>query len=310
MSTVSTSPTSPAPSPDEFLSLGPVELRVTDIERAVRFWTQLIGLEALNWPGDARVVGSDGRPVIALRQTALSPAAAGHAGLYHVAVHFPSELEFARVLARLADARWPVSVVDHLFSQAIYLRDPDDIGVELALETPWRMREMGADPVRGLYVVDQDGRYHRPSEPLDVAALLALVDRSGPAALADGAYVGHVHLSVPDLDDAIAFYREHLGMIEHMNAPELGFADLHAGGAFTHRIAINTFPGPGAPPAPSDMAGIDRYTICFETNDRLQQVIARLHQAQVPVQASDAVRAHVQAPAGVTVLLTAETGSR
>jgi catechol 2,3-dioxygenase len=172
------------------------------------------------------------------------------------------------------------------------------------------MREMGVDPVRGLYAVDQEGRFHRPSEPLDVAALFAVVNRSGATTSAHGAYVGHIHLSVPDLDAATAFYRDRLGMIGHMNAPELGFADLHAGGAFTHRIALNTFEGPGVPTAPNDMAGMDRYTIRFDTPDRLKQVIARLREAEAPARAYGIARAHVLAPAGVTIDLTAGAEAR
>jgi catechol 2,3-dioxygenase len=282
---------------------------VTDVERAVGFWTGLIGLAALGGQDGARAVGSDGRPVIVLRETASRPATAGYAGLYHVAVHFASEFEFARALARLADAGWPVSPVDHVFSRAIYLYDPDRIGVELALETPWRVREVGADPVRGLYSVDHDGQIHGPGEPLDVAALLAVVDRDGPSVVAEGAYVGHIHLSVPDLRAAVAFYRDQLGMIEHINAPQFGVADLYAGGVFKHRIALNTFRGPGTPPNPTDMAGMDRYTIRFDTVSQLERVIARVRQMQTPVQERDA-GAHVEAPGGVTIDLTSATDTR
>jgi catechol 2,3-dioxygenase len=310
MSAISPSSTATAQSPAEFFSLGPAELRVTDVERAMRFWTQLIGLQPLGGDDDAPAVGSDGRPVIALRQPALRPAAVGHAGLYHVAVHFSSELEFARALARLTDARWPISSVDHLFSQAIYLRDPDGIGVELTLETPWRMREMVTDPVHGLHAIDHEGRVHRPSEPLDVEALIALVERDGAATSAQDAYIGHIHLSVPDVDAANAFYRDRLGMISHMHAPELGFADLHAGGAFMHRIALNSFCGPGARPAPGDTAGMDRYTIRFDSTARLEQVIARLGEAKLPVQVDGAAGAHVRDPAGVLVDLTTEAGAQ
>jgi catechol 2,3-dioxygenase len=293
-------------SPTELLSVGPVELRVTDADRASRFWQQLIGLTPISEQDGVMALGADGQALIVLGETASRPAAAGHSGLYHVAVHFPSEIEFGRVLARLVAAQWPVSPVDHLFSKSIYLRDPDDITVELALETPWRMREMGVDPLRGLYAVDHDGRVHRPSEPLDVPALLAMVDSDALAAPADGAYIGHVHLSVPDLGAAVAFYRDQLEMVEHLNEPAVGFADLHAGGAFKHRIALNVFQGPDAPPAPVDMAGMDRYTIRYDTAERLLEVTARLRHAGAIGETHEGAGAQVHDPAGDAINLVAE----
>jgi catechol 2,3-dioxygenase len=296
---------SPAPRQDEFLALGPVELRVTDADRAARFWQEVIGLRPLATTAEAIILGTAQEPLIVLRETASRGAVDGHSGLYHVAVHHPSEREFGRALARLAQAAWPASPVDHLFSKAIYLRDPDGIGVELTLETPWRMRELRVDAARGLHAIDQEGGTHRPSEPLDVPTLLRAAEGLDAAAPADGAYIGHVHLTVPDLGAAVGFYRDQLGMVGHLDEPGIGFADLHAGGAFTHRIALNTFHGPGAAPTPVEAAGLDRFTIRFATRDRLAQARARLEEAGAIAEADDRVALRVQDPAGDAIDLIA-----
>jgi catechol 2,3-dioxygenase len=298
------------PRTDELLTLGAVHLRVTDAPRAARFWQEVVGLTPIAAPPEATVLGADDRPLVVLRETASRPATAGHSGLYHLAVHLPTEVEFARVLARLSAVGWPASAVDHLFSQAIYLRDPDGIGVELALETPWRMREMGVDDRHGLYAVDHDGQYHSPSEPLDVPALLAVADGTDLAAPADGAFIGHVHLSVPQLGPAVAFHRDQLGLIEHLNAPALGFADLHAGGAFTHRIALNTFHGRSAPATPPTMAGMDRYAVRYDTPQRLAGATSRLERAGIPMERGDAGALTVRDPGGNRVELSAPAGAR
>lgn len=294
-------PTARSASRERF-SLGPVELRVTDADRAARFWQELVGLAPLG-DGDAVALGADGQTLLVLRQTAARPAQPGHSGLYHVAVHFPDARECGRVLGRLASAGWPVSLSDHLFSQAVYLRDPDGIGVELTLETPWRMREMRVDPRRGLHVIDQVGRVRRPSEPLDVAPLLAATRGRDLSAPAEGAFIGHVHLTVPDLGAALAFYRDRLGMVSHLDEPDIGFADLHAGGDFTHRLALNTFSGAGAPPTPVDMAGMDRFTIRYDTPARLEQARSRLQQTEIAAAHIEG-REQVRDPAGNAIDLT------
>jgi catechol 2,3-dioxygenase len=287
------------------LTLGPVELRVTDADRAARFWEQLIGLRPLAADGAATTLGTGYEPLIVLRETATRAAVAGHSGLYHVAVHVPTERELGRILGRLERADWPISPVDHLFSQAIYLRDPDGITVELARETPWRMREARVGAGLGLHTIDHEGRVHRPSEPLDLPALRAAAEGHDPSAPADGAYIGHLHLAVPDLGAAVAFYRDRLGMTSHVDASEIGFADLHAGGVFPHRVALNTFAGAGAPMAPSDTAGLERFTVRYADAARLDAAAARLEQAGTAVDARPGGGLRVRDPAGGAIDLIA-----
>jgi catechol 2,3-dioxygenase len=284
----------------ELLSLGPVGLRVSDAKRASRFWQELIGLRPLQ-SGGINVLGSGAQPLIELREAASRGAGSGYSGLYHVAVHFPSELEFGRVIARLIAAGQPISPVDHLFSKAIYLQDPDSITVELALETPWRVREMFVDDQLGLHAIDRDGQIRRPNEPLDISGLLGEASGSDLAAPADGAYIGHVHLSVADIHAALAFYRDQLGMLEHVSAPKLGFADLHAGGDFKHRVALNTWQSLGAPPTPTDMAGMDRFTIRLTAHEQLEQAAMRMEQAGANLEALDPDGLRVHDPAGYAI---------
>jgi catechol 2,3-dioxygenase len=291
--------------PNEFFALGPVELRVTDIDRASQFWQRLIGLSQTGPQPGSVSLGSNGRTLIVLRQSALRPAVGGYSGLYHVAVHFASESEFAHVLVRLMTARWPITAVDHLMSKAVYLQDPDGITIELDFETPWRMREARVDALRGLHAIDQEGNIHRPSEPLDVPALLVGIDESKLTPPVDGAYIGHVHLSVADLGAAVEFYRDRLGMLVHMYEPSVNFADLHGGGDFQHRIAVNTFQSAGAALAPANTAGMDRYTIRFQTADGLSAVKSRLEDAGIDSAPLDSGAVAVHDPAGNALRLIA-----
>src|ERR1700744_4933788 len=241
----------------ETIAHGAVHLDVTDLPRALAFWRDLLGLAPLavgEAEGVSRV-GAGGRELIVLHAGAERPPRRGHSGLYHVALHLPDAREFARVIARLTAARYPQAPTDHIFSQATYLDDPDGIGLELTLETPERVAEM---EVRGaeFRIVDTEGRLRRPVEPLDTEAVFSHLEEAAALdePLPTGTKVGHVHLHVGDLEEANAFYRDQLGFEEHTFLL-LGMADLHTGGRFPHRMALNVWQGPGAPPPPAGTAG-------------------------------------------------------
>ncbi len=157
----------------ETIAHGAVHLDVTDLPRALAFWRDLLGLTQLQGEADGVArLGAGGRELIVLHAGAERPPQRGHSGLYHVALHLPDAREFARVIARLAAARYPQAPTDHIFSQATYLDDPDGIGLELTLETPERVAEM---EVRGaeFRIVDTEGRLRRPVEALDTEAVFS-----------------------------------------------------------------------------------------------------------------------------------------
>lgn len=266
-------PPSPAASSAELATFGPVHLDVVEEQRSLRFWRDVVGLRLLRRTQDALELGVDRDTLIALHPGATSPTRRGHSGLYHVAIHLPDEPELARVLARLIARRLPIAPTDHLISKAIYLSDPDGIGLELTLETPERGEQ------RGLQFFDPQGRHidHSGREPLDVEQLLRqLADSDVDRPLPAHTFVGHVHLNVGDLHRALAFYRDDLGFLEANVIPALRFADLHAGGRFKHRIALNTWQGTGARPAPSGTAGLRCFTIRYDSPLRLKQALTKV----------------------------------
>ena len=119
----------------DFITFGPVHLDVVDVERSLAFWRDLVGLRRLG-DGDEAQLGVDGEPLLVLHEGAATPVRRGHTGLYHLAIHLPTEREYARVLARLIASGHPIAPTDHVMSKAVYLDDPDGIGLELTLETP------------------------------------------------------------------------------------------------------------------------------------------------------------------------------
>ncbi len=123
-------------------SIGHVHLTVSDLERALGFYRDILGFEISARYGDSAVFLSAGgyHHHIGLNTWAgkgATPPPKGHTGLYHVAILFPTRRELAVTLKRLMDAGYPIDgASDHGVSEAIYLSDPDGIGLELYADRP------------------------------------------------------------------------------------------------------------------------------------------------------------------------------
>jgi catechol 2,3-dioxygenase len=286
--------------PVDFATLGPVHLDVVDGDRSLGFWRDVVGLRLRSRDDATLELGAEDATLLVLHPGATSRVRRGFRGLYHVAIHLPDEPEFARVLARLIARRYPIAPTDHVMSKAIYLDDPDGIGLELTLETPERQRSMRVLP-NGMEIVDSEGRVRSGRDPLEVRQVLArMPDEDVERPLPPGTTVGHLHFHVDDLGAARRFYHDVLGFAEHMWMPQMGAADFHAGGRFPHRLAVNTWQGAGAPRPPAGTAGLRSYAIRFDSRARLEAVLQRVPDA-VPV----ADGYSITDPAGNAILLTA-----
>jgi catechol 2,3-dioxygenase len=226
--------------------LGPVELTVTSIDRSLPFYLDVIGLGLRERHDGRAALGSAGEDVLVLAENPGARPQGRHAGLYHVALRFPTRVELARVAARLAKTRTRIQgASDHGTHEAIYLPDPDDIGLELAADRPrdeWPSKDMSvAGP-----------------QPLDTGSLLALADGDPGDTLVEGVAVGHVHLHVGDLEDAMRFYRDTVGFETQATLPTAGFVSA---GGYHHHVAFNVWRGEGIPPAPDDAVGMRHFTL-------------------------------------------------
>ena len=247
------------------LRYGAVHLDVTDLERSLIFWRDLIGMTELDPEGGGSVrlgVVEDQGPVelVVLHPGATQPVQRGYSALYHLAIHTPSEAEFARILGRLFASRYPNAPTDHVTHWATYLDDPDGINVEIVFETIDRVAEVSIVGGRP-QIIDSGGRRHAMTEPLDLEEVFSFKrDEEVERRLPEGCRIGHLHLYVGDLDSARSFYQE-IGFTPNMNVDAIGFADLSLGGSFPHRIAVNIWQGVGAPQAPKGTAGMKHFEL-------------------------------------------------
>ena len=154
---------------DPRVDIGHVHLKVADLERALRFWRDVLGFEVQAQIGDhAAFISAGGyHHHIGLNtweSRGGTPPPSGHTGLYHVAVRFPDRRTLAEALIRVRDAGIALEgASDHGVSEAIYLRDPDGNGVELYRDRP-----------RDEWPRSADGEWIEMfTRPLDLSSLLA-----------------------------------------------------------------------------------------------------------------------------------------
>ena len=248
------------------LRLGATRLVVTDLERSTAFYQDVLGLTRLadSAEGIARFGGAADIAILELAELPGARRAGRHAGLYHVALLFPTREELARVVERIAATRTRIDgASDHGTHEAIYLPDPDGNGIELAADRP---RDTWPD----LSNIEEI----RP-RPLDMHALLATVAGEGdvPARAADGVTVGHLHLHVGDIPEATAFYVDVVGFEAITSIPVAGFVSA---GGYHHHLAFNTWKGEGVPPAPADAVGLAFWTAHVPTTVDLEELHERL----------------------------------
>jgi len=290
----------------ETVTYGEVHLDVTDCRRTLAFWHDIVGLNLIDRCDKEARLGVDGRTLVVLHHGAEQGFIRGHIGLYHLAIHLPDETEFARVLWRLIVSGYPQSPTDHTMSKSTYLSDPDGLGLELTLETPERLGSWSIE-ANEPQLIDAEGRSRRIAEPLDVNEVLAHLpnrDFDQPL-LPAGTTVGHLHLHVSDLEASVRFYCDLIGFREHMYAPNLGFADLSAGGSFPHRLALNTWQGASVSQPPPGSAGLRRFTLVLPGEEALSGALQRLREVGHETEPADGGEL-VRDPAGNTFLLTVE----
>src|SRR5829696_2633534 len=116
------------------LRLGPAHLTVTSLDRSIPFYSTAVGLTLIDRTDDGvATMGSGDDPVVVLHELPGARPAGRHAGLYHVALLYPTREELAHAAGRLAVTRTPIQGgSDHGTHEAIYLPDPDGNGTELA----------------------------------------------------------------------------------------------------------------------------------------------------------------------------------
>jgi catechol 2,3-dioxygenase len=272
--------------------LGAVALQVTELERSIDFYTRVVGLQLQAREGRTAALHAGGEAIVTLHEEPAARQPHREAGLYHFALLYPSREELARVARRVAETRTRIDgASDHRTHEAIYLPDPDGIGVELAADRP---REQWPR-------LDDGEFYSHGPQPLDVRALFATIEQEPTSALADPALrVGHVHIHVGELDASTRFYRDGLGFAVMAQMPHAVFVSA---GGYHHHVAYNLWRGPSVPPYSPDTVGLINWTLETADGAEREAVRARLQALGTAVETREDGALLARDPAAIAVAI-------
>jgi catechol 2,3-dioxygenase len=263
------------------LRLGRVVLQVADLERSLGYYRAVLGLRVLEGSDVRAVLGAHGDdvPLVELceRRGAAAVPPRGRIGLYHFAVLLPDRASLGRFAAHLSASGVRAGASDHLVSEALYLQDPDGLGIEVYADRPraeWRSSQ------RQLVLA---------TKPLDLPDLVHAGEGIPWTGMPPGARIGHLHLHVGDLPRAAEFYHQDLGF-DQVVWSYPGALFLSAGG-YHHHLGVNTWAAHSAAATGEDARlveweivlpdpdGLEAATRSLEENghvvDRVQTGVAR-----------------------------------
>jgi catechol 2,3-dioxygenase len=229
-----------------------VALRVSDVDRSIDWYGRVVGLALRERENGRATLGApDGGPVLLELRAAERPGTAPRsaAGLFHTAFRYPTRSQLGAALRRIVTGRESFTgASDHAVSEALYLDDPDGIGVEIYRDRP---RDEWPPPRPG-------DRVFMTTEPLDVDGVLAAAEGDLPDAAA-GTDVGHVHFKVADVEQAVAFWTQEVGM--ELMARYGADAAFIADAGYHHHVGANSWYSRGAALEPRDGPGLEHVVI-------------------------------------------------
>ncbi|HEU5048878.1 MAG TPA: VOC family protein, partial [Gemmatimonadales bacterium] len=209
----------------------------------------------------------------------------GLLGLYHFAILLPDRASLGAFIRHLGELGVGAGMADHLVSEAIYLSDPDGLGIEVYADRPrstWRR---------------QGAELAMATNPLDVDDLLAAAGAGPWTGMPAGTAIGHVHLHVGDLPAAERFYGTGLGFAVTVRSYP-GALFLAAGG-YHHHLGTNTWASRARPAADAD-ARLLEWEIVVPTEADTTAVLDRLTALGAPA-AQDGAEVVATDPWGVRV---------
>lgn len=250
--------------------LGAVRLQVSELARSLAWYQSVLGLEVIAKTATTASLAVEGAsvPLIELREKqGIRPVPRrGLLGLYHYAVLLPDRLALGRFIGHLSQLGMHAGMSDHFVSEAVYIDDPDGLGIEVYADRP---RSAWTHENRQLTMA---------SLPLDARALVDAAGSRPWTGLPSGSVIGHVHLYVGDIDRAAAFYHDLIGFDKIVwNYP--GALFMSAGG-YHHHLGTNIWAAQ-APPASENDAKLIEWEIVVPTVADVGRVEANVKQGGI-----------------------------
>jgi len=277
--------------------LGSVRLQVADLARSLDYYQKVLGLSVADRSTSAASLAAHGDDTVLIelreRPGARPVPRRGRLGLYHYAILLPDRASLGRLIAHLSSIGAYAGMSDHLVSEAIYLTDPDGLGIEVYADRP---RSTWQHDARQLAMA---------TNPLDVRSLTEAAGGDQWTGMPAGTKIGHVHLHVANIERAEAFYHEALGF-DKVVWSYPGALFLSAGG-YHHHLGTNTWAAE-APLAEENDARLLEWTVVVPTAADAEAAAGSLEAGGHSVQAdSDRQSWSTRDPWGTPLRIAAET---
>jgi catechol 2,3-dioxygenase len=259
----------------ESTHLGRVRLQVADLDRSLVFYEEVLGLRVIKRDSESASLGPHGEDHEIVHLHRLSSARPvprrGLLGLYHFAILLPDRASLGRFIAHLGEIGAYAGMSDHFVSEAVYLTDPDGLGIEVYADRPrdaWRYDE------RQLYMT---------TNHLDVDDVVRSAGGTKWTGMPAGTVLGHVHLYVDDIAKAEAFYHDALGF-DKVVWSYPGALFMSAGG-YHHHLGTNTW-ARGAPAATNEDARLLEWEIVVPSSKDAEEAAKHVEASGYAVSAA------------------------
>lgn len=275
------------------VELANINLYISSLEASIKFYTDILGFKII--AADMKRVklsasGLEPAQIVLNRRDDAIDRPYKTTGLYHLAIRLPNRLELAKLLRHILKHHWPLyGLSDHTVSEAIYLCDPDEIGIELYAD-----KDPEADYSRDL---------HLAMETTALRAQDLLDELEGNVYCWDGIHsdtdIGHIHLQVSNLQRAKSFYCDLLGF--RVTQESYPGAIFLAAGGYHHHIAVNVWGSEAAKQPPINSVGMKSYLITVNSTEVIENIVKALEEVNYQhkiVKFADYHILHVQDPDG------------
>ncbi|WP_075618666.1 VOC family protein [Paenisporosarcina indica] len=243
-----------------------VNLNVRDLNQSLAFYKNIIGLQVLSQSNSTVVFTVNGKtPILTIEQPEVMEKRQPRAtGLYHMAFLVPTRKDLGVIYTYLQGIGVPVGSSDHAVSEALYLNDVDGNGIEIYYDR---------SPLTWNW---QNGEVEMTVDPLNFPRLLNDTEGLTWNGLPSGTVMGHVHLSVANLEEANTFYVKGLGF--DVVCRYGGQALFISSNGYHHHIALNTWGQPQPVNRTVNTLGLKSFSLIYPSEEARQKVVLQLRE--------------------------------
>lgn len=236
-----------------------VQIKVSNLERSLEYYQTIIGFKILGQTETTAYLTADGQTsILSLEEVPnAQPLRDGLTGLYHFAILLPTRKDLGNIVQHFVEHNVRIGASDHHVSEALYLNDPDGNGIEIYVDRP-----ENAWTWHGEYVDMVTVR-------LNFQPILAEADGKWEG-MPKGTVMGHIHLSIANLQESEKFYTQALGydVVSRYGAQALFIST----GKYHHHIGLNTWHSENGTKAPENNVGLKSYTIVLDNAEQAEKV--------------------------------------